>query len=141
MFFTGGEFGHEANQYDFDQVLDWGDSKLTKPYFKRLMDIRKSYLRSDAALSRISNSLPTIVYSYKTDSIKGSVITLLNFGSSSASGTIDISAESIVGIDSYLIRNLLTDDQEIVDESGLNNFGFSLNGYAATIITISPDPP
>ena len=137
MFFIGGEYGHGAG--NFDEIVDWSDSKLTKPYFKSLIDIRKTYLLSNAVLTRLTNSLPTTVYSYKTESSKGSIVTLLNFSSNPAEGTIDLSNEVVSGADDYLIRNLLTNSQEIVDVNALSIIGFSLAGYDAIILTISPN--
>ena len=130
LIYGGGEVG-ELSQLN---NINWSDPNNFKPYFKKLIDIRKNYIRNDAHVIILSSSGSNMIDSYLTQSDTSVLLTIANFSSSPASFTINFADnihDSAVYIN-YLFNNTST----YVSTAVLNSIIFNLAAYEAKVYSL-----
>ncbi len=75
LIYGGGEVG-ELSQLN---KINWSDPNHFEPYFKKLVGIRKKYIKNDAHVIPLSNNSSGMVDSYITQSDSNNILTIANF--------------------------------------------------------------
>jgi len=127
LIYGGGEVG-ELSQLD---KINWSDPNNFEPYFKKLISIRKRYIRNNAHEIILSNSSSGLVDSYITQSDSNNVFTIANFGSSTVSFTVNFGGN--IKDSSIFLNDLINDTSDQVLTSQLNSITFNLSGYQAKV--------
>jgi hypothetical protein len=142
LIYGGGEVG-ELSQLN---QINWNDPNNFKPYFAKLLDIRKKYIKNDAQVTTLSNSNSAMVETYITKSDTSTLLTVANFAGSSASLTINFGNN--IQDSSVYVYDLFQDTSLFVTSSQLNSLTFNLSGSEAkvyrlqnyNITSVSGDP-
>ncbi|MHB1687291.1 MAG: alpha-amylase family glycosyl hydrolase [Ignavibacteriaceae bacterium] len=130
LIYGGGEVG-ELSEYN---EINWADPNNFEPYFKKLIDIRKKYIKNDAHVITLSNSNPNVVDGYITQSDTNNILTIANFSNNPTTFTINF-ANNIHG-DSIYIDDLFQDTSSSISVSQLNYMAFNLSGYEAKVYSL-----
>jgi hypothetical protein len=135
LIYGGGEVG-ELTQLN---PITWTDPNNFKPYFQKLLGIRRKYIRNDDTVIMLSNTGSALVDSWLTKSDSTLILTLANFTGSSASLTVNFSGN--VSDTSLYVYDLLNDTSLHVTASGLNSLKFTLAGLEAGIYSLQKSVP
>ena len=130
LIYGGGEVG-ELTQLN---PIIWSDPNNFKPYFTKLINIRKKYIRNYAQVNILNNSSSTLVESYLTISDTNKILTVANFSSGAASVTINFAGS--VTDSSLFIHDLFADTSLQVSASQINSVTFKLAGLEAKVYSL-----
>jgi glycosidase len=127
LIYGGGEVG-ELTQLN---PINWSDPNNFKPYFTKLINIRKKYIRNNAQVNILNNSSSTLVESYLTISDTNKILTVANFSSNAAFVTINFTGS--ITDSSLYIYDLFADTSLPVSASQFNSVTFKLAGLEAKV--------
>jgi cyclomaltodextrinase / maltogenic alpha-amylase / neopullulanase len=130
LIYGGGEVG-ELSQLN---NINWSDPNNFKPYFKKLLNIRKNYIRNDANIIILSSSGSNMIDSYLTQSDTSLLLTIANFSSSPSSFTINF--EGNIHDSTVYLNDLFNNTSTYVSVSGLNSVVFNLAAYEAKVYSL-----
>lgn len=130
LIYGGGEVG-ELTEFD---PITWTDPNNFKPYFTKLINIRKKYIGNNAQVTALNNSSPVLVESYLTKSDTNKILTIANFSSSAAAVTINFSGS--ITDSSLFVYDLFADTSIQVSSSRINSLTFKLSGYEAKVYSL-----
>ena len=130
LIYGGGEVG-ELTQLN---NINWSDPNNFLPYFKNLLAIRKNYIRNDAHVTMLTSTGSNMIDSYLTQSDTSSLLTIANFGSSSASFTINFAGN--IHDSTVYINDLFNNTSTHVSVSGLNSVVFNLAGLESKVYSL-----
>jgi glycosidase len=128
LIYSGGEVGELTRR----ELIDWSDPNDVRPYFKKLISIRKSFVHNPV-INLLSNSDNSNVYSYSSTSGDDNLITVANFKSDVKNITLDLSNLPFDGSSTYYLTDLTGNTVYEVTPSIRNAFPVSLNEYEAKI--------
>lgn len=134
LIFGGAEVGELTQR----NKINWTDPNNAAPYFKRLMQIKRQYIRNNAALVNLPNSSPNTVYSYLTKSDSNTVLTVANF--STNANTITVNFTNNVSAGNHKLNNLLQNTSISLTADELNAYNFTLAANEAKIFLIDGTP-
>ncbi|MFQ6617457.1 MAG: alpha-amylase family glycosyl hydrolase, partial [Fidelibacterota bacterium] len=131
--------GQEVGELSQRGRIDWSDPDNLRHYYRRLIEIRKSYssLRSKG-LKRIQTGSSRVYSFYRKDD-NNIVITAFNFSSQSLPVVLNIPVEDL-GIDtlaSYYMNDVLHQAAYRVVGSDLSNYKIIMEGYDAKIFVLA----
>ncbi|MCF7797480.1 MAG: T9SS type A sorting domain-containing protein [Candidatus Marinimicrobia bacterium] len=130
LIYSGGEVGELTGR----GLIDWSDPGGVRPYFKRLVQIRKSFLSNDLAMSRISNSDMSDIYSFASRHDGNTLVTVANFRSTDATDlTVDLSGFAFEGDGPYYLSDLMSGEVITVPGDAADAVNIPLNGYEARV--------
>jgi|CZKP01.1.fsa_nt_gi glycosidase len=130
LIYGGGEVG-ELTEFN---NINWSDPNNFLPYFKKLLVLRKNYIRNDALVTILNNTGSNMIDSYLTQTDTSSLLTIANFSSSSASITINFAGN--IHDSTVYLNDLINDTSMRVSVSGLNSFTFNLAGLQAKVYSL-----
>ena len=127
LIYGGGEVG-ELSQLN---KINWSDPNHFEPYFKKLVGIRKKYIKNDAHVIPLSNNSSGMVDSYITQSDSNNILTVANFLNNSVS--ISINFSNVIQDSTIYINDLFQDTSYETSTSQLNSIKFNLSSYEAKV--------
>ncbi len=128
LIYSGGEVGETTKR----EMIDWTDPDNLTASFKKLIQLRKSYIHKPV-VARITNSDLANVYSYSSTSDDNVVITAANFRQDSKNITLNLSALPFDGTSNYYLTDLMEGTVYTVAPSQRSAFPVSLDGYQAKV--------
>lgn len=127
LIYGGGEVG-ELTEFN---PINWSDPNNFEPYFAKLINIRKRYIRNNAQVRILNNSSTMLVESYLTKSDTNRILTVANFSNGAATVTINFAGS--VTDSSIFIHDLFADTSLQVSASQINSVTFKLAGLEARV--------
>lgn len=134
--YAGQEAGEETNRGN----IDWSDPNGLRPYYKKLIEIRKnSPALYKGEFLRVNNTTPQQVYSYLRTTGKDNAVVALNFSSSAKEAFLNLPVEKLPvdTSDTYFMNDLLNNESFRVKGSDLKNFYVSIPASSARIFVIA----
>jgi len=131
LIYSGGEVGELTNR----DMIKWDDPHNMKPYFKRLIEIRKTYVHNPA-ITIIPNTKPSTVYSYSSVSGNNALVTVANFKDKPDTTTINLSALYPTSSKTFFLTDLFSGKVYTINE---RNASIILSGYQARVFYYGPD--
>ncbi len=101
LIYSGGEVGESTQR----NPINWTDADNLRPYFIRLVKIRKDYI-FNPVISRVQNTDTAKVYSYASISGTKTILTVANFKNSSLTVNLDLSKLPYDGSSTYYLTDL-----------------------------------
>jgi hypothetical protein len=130
LIYGGGEVG-ELTQLN---NINWSDPNNFLPYFKKLLALRKNYIRNDARVTMLTSTGSNLIDTYLTQTDTSSLLTVANFSNSSASFTINFAGN--IQDSSVYLNDLINDTSMHVSVSGLNSVTFKLAGLEVKVYSL-----
>jgi glycosidase len=128
LIYSGGEVGELTRR----EMINWSDPDNMRPYFKKLIDLRKKYIHNPV-ITRLNNSESSNVYSYSSVSGNNTVLTVANFKDQAKDITVDLTGLSYDGSSTYFLTDLISGKVYPVSPSSRANFAISLETYQARV--------
>jgi glycosidase len=128
LIYSGGEVGEISRR----EMIDWTDPDNLTPSFKKLIQIRKSYIHNPV-ITRINNSDNTNVYSYSSTSENNVVVTAANFRQDAKNITLNISSLPFDGTSTYYLTDLMNGTVYTIIPSQRDAYPVALDGYQAKV--------
>ena len=135
LIYGGGEVG-ELSQLN---PITWTDPNNFKPYFTKLISIRKKYIKNNAQVNVLSNSSSTLVESYLTISDTNKILTIANFSGNAQSITVNFAGN--VTDSSLYVYDLFADTSVQISASQINSVTFKLSGLEAMVFSLQKNTP
>lgn len=133
LIYAGGEVGETSTR----GRIDWSDPFNLRPFFKRLIDIRRQYVHQ-LQIGRIANTTPFQVYTFLSQSGEHHIITALNFTGEPVETSMDLSGLPQEA-EAYYLSELLQGTVTPVDKSAAAAHPLSLEAYGIKIFYYGPD--
>jgi glycosidase len=130
LVYGGGEVG-ELTQLN---PITWTDPNKFKPYFTKLINIRKKFIRNNSLVNILSNSAPLLVESYLTKSDTNKILTVANFNNAPATFTINFTGS--INDSALYVYDLFADTSLHVSAFQINSVTFKLSGYEARVYSL-----
>jgi glycosidase len=128
LIYSGGEVGELTRR----EMINWSDPDNVRPYFKKLIDLRKKYIHNPV-ITRLNNSESSNVYSYSSVSGNNTVLTVANFKDQPKDITVDLTGLSYDGSSTYFLTDLISGKVYPVAPSSRAGFAVSLETYQARV--------
>lgn len=132
LLYGGDEVGEES-QY---RNTSWADPSNLTPYFQKLIEIRKKYLKNNAKVVPLANTLPTDIYSNVTKSDTNIILTTANFSNQAKTFTINFKSPEITEIACEL-SDLFSNTSKYFSFNQLQANTFMLNPFEAKVYKLS----
>lgn len=128
LIYSGGEVGELTGR----GLINWSDPDGVRPYFKRLVEIRKTFLRNDVNIERISNSDAADVYSFASINEPNTLVTVANFrGDAVTDLTVDLSGFAFEGDGPYYLSDLMSGEVITVPADEITAVPVQVDGFEA----------
>lgn len=134
LIYSGGEVGELTNR----GLIKWEDPNKMKPYFKRLIEVKKSYIHNPK-IDIIGNSSSANVYSFSSISGNNTIVTAANFREAGTTVVFDLTKLPFTGTKDYYLTDLFSGSVIKVAPSARNSVSISLNGYQARVFYFGAD--
>ena len=128
LIYSGGEVGELTNR----GKIDWSDPENIRPYFKKLIQIRKQYVHNPQ-ITRLANSEAAKVYTYASASGEKVLVTAANFKDVILPFTVDLSVLPWDGTSTYYLTNLLDGTVQAILPGQRGSYSLNLNEFEAKI--------
>lgn len=128
LIYSGGEVGELTNR----SKINWSDPDNIKPYFEKLIQIRKQYVHNPE-ITRLTNSEALKVYTYASVSNENVLITAANFKDAITPFSVDLSALPWDGTSTYFLTNLIDGTVKEILPAQRSVYSLSLNEFEAKI--------
>ena len=128
LIYSGGEVGELTNR----GKIDWSDPENIKPYFKKLIQIRKQYVHNPQ-ITRLANSEAAKVYTFASASGEKVLVTAANFKDVILPFTVDLSVLPWDGTSTYYLTNLLDGTVQAILPGQRGSYPLNLNEFEAKI--------
>jgi len=135
LIYSGGEVGELTNR---DKV-NWSDLDSIRPYFKRIIEVRKKYL-VNPVITRLPNTQPAKVYSYASSSDTNVVITAANFKNEILGVDLDLSSIPWDGVSTYYLTDLMTETAYPISPAQHGAFQIMINEFEAKLFYFGKSP-
>ena len=132
LIYSGGEVGEMTTR----ELINWSDPDELRPYFKRVIEIRKQYIYKPI-IQRLPNTKPNEIYTYASLSENHILITAANFNSESSEFQLDLLSLPFEGDNSYYLTNLIDGSVIEILPNESDSISLVLNPYEATIFYYS----
>ena len=133
LIYGGDEIG-ETSQYSVEK---WNDTSVLLPFFKKIIEVRKNYIKNNATISKLTNNSPQKVYSCITKSEDNYILTIANFEDNSNSFKIDFNSFEKISAE-YEITDFLNNKTFKISHKDLLNYMFTLDNWESKIYKITP---
>ncbi len=134
LIYSGGEVGELTGR----GLIDWSDPENIRPYFQRLVEIRKTYIHNPE-IQRVTNSAAIDIYSFASISDSQVVVTVANFNAAANDLTLDLSSLPMDGNGPYFLSDLISGEIIQVDAGDISAVPVSLNSYQARVFYFGSD--
>lgn len=135
LLYSGAETGQTEQ---FENLTE--DVNNLQPYFSKIFNIRKDFIKNNADLIRLSNTNESNIYSYATISNDSNVvITALNFSDAVVNADIDIASAIGQIQEPYLLRDLIELTFKKILSSEINSIPVTLEKYGAKVFLFSTE--
>jgi glycosidase len=135
LIYSGGEVGETTNR----GMINWSDPNNMRPYFKRLIEIKKNYVHNPV-IDLIANGSSANVYSYSSISGTNTLVTAANFREAAAPACVlDLSKLQFSGTKDYYLTDLFSGAVIKVPAASRNSVVIPLSGYQARVFYYGPD--
>ena len=129
LVYSGGEVGEESGR----GLINWSDPDNIRPYFKRLIEIRKDYVHTPT-IQRLNNNDAVDVYSFASISAEHTVVTVANFRAATTSDfTIDLSSIAPEGDGPFYFTDLMTGEVITVTAGETSAVPVTIEGFGTRI--------
>jgi len=128
LIYSGGEVGEVTRR----EMIDWTDADNLTPSFKKLIQLRKSYIHNPV-VSRIINSDNSNVYSFSSISENDVVITAANFRQELKNITLNLSALPFDGTSNYYLTDLMDGTVYTISPLQRDSYPVTIDGYQAKV--------
>lgn len=130
LIYGGGEVG-ELTQLN---VINWSDPNNFLPYFKKLVEIRKRYIKNDGHVFVLNNTNAAMVESYITKSDSNTILTVANFANNPSALTVNFA--NYISDTALYVYDLFKDTSLYVTSSQLNSLIFNIPGNEARVYSL-----
>ena len=134
LIYSGGEVGELTNR----GMIKWTDPNNMKPYFKRLIEIRKSYIHNPK-VDIVNNNNPNSIYSYSSISGSNVIVTVANFKENNTTVVIDLSKTPVTLKKDMYLTDLFSGKVYKIPDTGINNVPLPIDGYQARVFYYGSD--
>lgn len=128
LIYSGGEVGESTRR----EMINWSDPDNIRPYFKKMIDLRKKYIHNPA-IQLISNSDSQNIWSYSSTSGSDVVITAVNFRKDAKTAALDLSALPFDGTSTYYLTDLFDGTVYALSPSQRSSYEISFNPFQAKV--------
>jgi cyclomaltodextrinase / maltogenic alpha-amylase / neopullulanase len=134
LIYSGGEVGELTNR----SMINWNDPDNIKPYFEKLIEIRKQYVHNPQ-ITRLANSEAEKIYTYATLSGENVLVTAANFKDAIIPFTVDLSSLPWDGSSTYYLTNLIEGTVQKISPSQRTSYSLNLNEFETKIFYYGAD--
>lgn len=135
--------GQEVGEKTFRGIIKWDDPHQLKPYYKKLIKIRKKNKALEAGnLLRVNNSLPEKIYSFLRLKDSSNVIVTANITSSQQTAILNIPINklSFDSTSTFYLNDELNHKTYPVLGAQLKNYSVTIPANGAQILVLSNQP-
>ncbi|MBI9070848.1 MAG: T9SS type A sorting domain-containing protein [Melioribacteraceae bacterium] len=135
LIYSGGEVGEETSR----GIIDWTDPNNIRPYFKKLIRIRKQYIHNPV-IERITNKDASNVYSYLSISDTNLILTVANFKDQANTPELILNKLPFEAGSTYYLTDLFDGSVIEVTDNNVNSLPIDLGAYEARIFYYGKEP-